>query len=292
MSALASLLALALAASAPQERPAAAALDSPVAPAGSQIAPLLPDAAGSPWRFALATGVAGKLGGRRISAREDNPSVLLFFGGQADASWPGGHGQAVRLRFRLLTGGETDVYVPSDGEAELAWAVGRREFRFVLGRVEVARAPGLGLQALAQAGTLPCFEGALDLAGDTVELAYFVSPVEAAWVRYYGGAHLAHLPGWPTEDDRPSAATAARLRTTLFLEHALAASVQADFLKLWREADLLVAVEGTLGYQLPRQGAAFHLGARWSTYTRRGLEKGTSETDTEVLILGSATLTF
>jgi hypothetical protein len=248
MSALASILALTLAASAAapgtREQPATVAA-SPVAPAGSQVAPLLLEDAASPWRFALSTGVAGKVGGRKISASEDNHPVLLFFGGQADASWPEGHGQAARLRFRLLTGGESELYVPSDGEVELAYGVGRREFRFVLARVEAARYPGLALQTLAQAGTLPCFEGALALAADTLEVAYFVSPVEAAWVRYYGGAHLAHLPGWTTEDDQPSAATAARLRTTLFLEHAFAASVQADFAKLWRRGDLLLALEGT-----------------------------------------------
>jgi hypothetical protein len=291
MSALTTILALSLAAASPRERPPTLG-EAPVAPGGSPLAPLLGDDVASPWRFALSTGVAGKFGGRKISANEDNRSVLLFFGGQADGSWPDGHGQTARLRFRLFTGGESDIYVPSDGEAELAWAVGRREFRFVLARVEVARQPGLALQTLAQAGTLPCFEGTLSLAGEDMQLSYFVSPVEAAWVRYYGGAHLAHLPGWNTEDDRPSAASAGRLRYSVLLPAAVALSLQGDLAKFWGKADLLLALEGSVGYQLPRQGAAFHVGVRWANYTRRGLARDTRETSAEVMAVGSATLAF
>jgi hypothetical protein len=291
MSTLASIaLALALAAGS-RERPAPLG-EAPVAPAGSPAASLPGDDIDSAWRLALSTGVAGKVGGRKISAGEDNRSVLLFFAGQADGSWPEGHGQAARLRFRLFTGGETDIYVPSDGEAEVGYMVGRREFRFVLARLEVARQPGLAVQALAQAGTLPCFEGTLAAGGEDLQLSYFVSPVEAAWVRYYGGAHLVHLPGWTTEDDRPSAASAARVRYAVLLPPSVALSVEADLLKLWGRSDLLLGVEGALGYRLPRQGAAFHLGIRWASYTRRGLEKDTRETSAEVIAVGSATLSF
>lgn len=291
MSALTSLLVLALAA-APRERPPAPApaTDAPVAPAGSLASPLAPG--DSPWRFALSTGVAGKFGGRKISAGEDNPSVLLFFGGQADGTWAEGRGQAARLRFRLFTGGEGSLWVPSDGEAELAWMVGRRQFRFVLARVELARYPGLALQTLAQAGTLPCFEGTFSFAGEAMELSYFLSPVEAAWVRYYGGAHVRHVPGWTSEDDRPSAASAGRLRYTLLLERALAVSLEADLAKFWGKADMLLGLEGALAYQLLDQGASFQLAARWSNYTRRGLERDSRENDAEVTLIGSASLAF
>src|SRR5512140_3780156 len=83
----------------------AAPLDAPFAPAGSQAAPLAPDEARSPWRLALGTG----LGGMRLTASRENPGVLLFFAGQADAAWSGRFGEAVRLRFRLFTGGERDI---------------------------------------------------------------------------------------------------------------------------------------------------------------------------------------
>jgi hypothetical protein len=289
MSALAAVLALALTA-APRERPASPPTDAPVAPAGSQASPL--PGGDSPWRFALSSGVAGKLGGRRISAGKENPSLLLFVGGQAEGARAEGRGQAARLRFRLFAGGESDLWVPSDGEAELAWMVGRRQFRFVLARVEVARYPGLALQTLTQAGTLPCFEGAVSFAGDAMELAYFVSPVEAAWVRYYGSAHVTRLPGWTPEDDRASAASAARLRYTLLLERALAATIQADFVKLWGKADVLLGLEGAVAYQLLDQGASFQLAARWGDYTRRGRGRDTEENDAEVMLVGSASLSF
>lgn len=288
MSALATILALTLAA-ATREGAAPPPLP-PDVPAGSQVAPLAEGE--TPWRVALSTGVAGRLGGRRISAAEPNPRVLLFFAGQADGAWPEGHGQAARLRLRMFTGGESSIYVPSDGEAEAAYLIGRPAFRFVVARVEVARQPGLALQALAQAGTLPSFEGSSFLAGDVMQLSWFVSPVEAAWVRYYGGAHLAHLPGWNTEDDRPSAASAGRVRWTMFFEPALAVSLEGDLAKFWGKADLLAALEGTVGYQLPRQQAAFHLGARWSSYTRRGLGKDTEETAAELTLVASASLAF
>jgi hypothetical protein len=287
VSPVSSLLALALAV-APQGGPGP---EAPVAPPGAQLSPLPADDA-SPWHLALNTGVAAWTGGRPTSARQDDHPVLLQFGGQADGAWPEGHGQAVRLRFRLFTGRESAIYVPSDGEVEGAYMIGRREFRFVIGRAELARYPGLAIQALFQAGTLPCFDGTVSLAGDTMELSYFASPVELAWVRYISRDHLTHLPGWNTEDDLPSAASSARVRDTLFLMGRLAASVQVDFLKLWSKSDLLLGVEGTIGWQLPRQPVALHVGARFQSYTRRGLAKDTSARSGEAMGFATASLGF
>lgn len=287
MSALGSVVALTLAAAA---QPASVA-EGPVAPAGAQLSPLARDGAPA-WRFALATGVAGRFGGRQASATEDDHSVLLHFGGQADGAWAEGHGQAVRLRFRLFTGRESSIYVPSDGEVELAYMIGRPEFRFVVGRVEVARYPGLAIQALAQAGTLPCFDGTVSLAGDTMELSYFISPVELAWVRYTDRDHITHVPGWESEDDHPSAASAARLRHSVFLEGGFVASAQVDFVKLWSNADMLFGLEGTVGYQLHRQSASVHAGVRVQVYTRRGVEKDTSTSSAEELVFAAASLAF
>jgi hypothetical protein len=288
VNAVSALLALVLAAASPP----APGPEAPIAPPGAQLSPLPADDGASPWRFGLTTGVAGWTGGRQSSAAHDDRPVLLQFGGQADGAWPEGHGQAVRLRFRLFTGRESDIYVPSDVEVEGAYLVGRPEFRFVLGRVEVARYPGLAVQALLQAGTLPCFDGTVSLAGDTMELSYFVSPVELAWVRYIGRDHLTHVPGWNTEDDRPSAATAARLRDTLFLVGRLAASIQVDLVKLWSRPDLLLGLEGTIGWQLPRQPVALHVGARFQSYTRRGLAKDTTASSGELMGFVTASLGF
>jgi hypothetical protein len=288
VSSLSALLALILAAA----PPAGPGPEAPAAPPGAQLSPLPPGDAASPWRFALTTGVAAWTGGPQGSAAKDAHPVLLQFGGQADGAWPEGHGQAARLRFRLFTGRESDIYVPSDVEAEGAYMLGRPEFRFVIGRVEVARYPGLSVQALLQAGTLPCFDGTVSLAGDTMELSYFASPVELAWVRYLGGDHLTHLPGWNTEDDRPSAASAVRVRDTLFLVGRLAASVQVDFLKFWSQPDLLLGVEGTIGWQLPRQPVALHVGVRVQSYTRRGLEKDTTARSSELMGFATAGLGF
>jgi hypothetical protein len=287
MTVLASSLALALTLARPD-----AIAEAPVAVAGAQAAPLLPADAVSVWRGSLATGVAGKFGGQQISSRRDNPNVLLYFGGQADADWSAGRGQAARLRFRLLTGGEKDIYVPSDGDVEAAYMLGRREFRFVLLRAEVARHPALAIQALAQAGTLPCFDGTISLAGDSMRLSYFISPIEAAWVRYTGPAHITHVPGWTTESDKPSAASAGRVRYALLLPPAFVASVEAEAVKFWGKDDLLVAAEGGLGYTLRDQGTAFNALVRWTSYTRRGLVKDTSESEDEVLLLLAASLYF
>lgn len=265
---------------------------APAVPAGSQLAPLEPDGPPSPWRFSLATGVAGRLGGMRLDPARANPAVLLFFAGQADGLWGRSWWQAARLRFRLFTGGETEIYVPSDGEVEAAYGLGPRELRFVLARVEAGRYPAVGLDVLAQAATLPSLEGSLPLAGEGLRLDYALSPVEAAFVRYHGAWHVPHSAAWESESNRPVAASAGRIRCTLLLPAALALSLQGDLLKLWRRADLLLAAEGTLGYQALDGAALFSLSLRWNGYTRRGLAPGTSETASEVLLVGGATLAF
>jgi hypothetical protein len=275
--------------------------EAPVAPAGSQAAPLHPDESVSHWRYSLATGVAGKFGGRAIYDTRENPGVLLYFAGQADGLWTEGHGQAARLRFRMFTGGESEIYVPSDGDVEAAYMIGRREFRFVIARLEVGRYPALGVEALAQFATLPCFEGSLSLAGDTMRLYYYLSPVEAAWVRYYGGAHIgsaarararAEGANWPSESDRPVAASAGRLRYTVLLPPSVLLSVQGDLMKMWDKEDLLVSTEGSLGYQVLDQSAVFNVAVRWNGYTRRGLAPETNESESEVLLLAIASLVF
>lgn len=266
--------------------------EAPLVPAGSQAAPLEPDASLSPWRLSLATGVAGRLGGLRLDPARANPAVLLFFAGQADGLWGRSWGQAARLRFRLFTGGETEIYVPSDGEVEAAYGVGPREFRFVVARVEAGRYPAIGLDVLAQAATLPSFEGSLPLAGEALRLDYSLSPVEAAFVRYHGAWHVPHGAAWESESDRPVASSTGRIRCTLRLPTAVALSLQGDLVKLWRRADLLVAAEGTLGYQALDGAALFSLSLRWNGYTRRGLAPGTSEAASEVLLVAGATLAF
>jgi hypothetical protein len=265
--------------------------EAPVAAAGAQAAPLHPDEAYSNWRHSLATGVTAKVGGMDLSSRHENPRVLLYFGAQADGLWTERYVRAARLRIRLFTGGESEIYVPSEGDAEVAYMLGRRELRFVVGRLEVGRYPALGVEALAQAATLPCFEGALSLAGDAMRLYYYLSPVEAAWVHYYGGAHIRHTAATPTESGALAAATAARLRYTLLLPAALVLSVQGDVMKTWAKPDLLVAAEGSLGYEVLERSAAFNLSMRWSSYTRR-VPGDASESESELMVLAVAGLVF
>jgi hypothetical protein len=284
------LLAVAAAAALAASAGTAGALEAPRAPAGSQAAPLEPDEAVSHARLSLAAGVAARLGGTRIDPARENPVVLLYFGGQADGLWGRSAGQSARLRFRLFTGGERDIYVPSDGEVEAAYTFGRREFRFVVARAEAGRYPAIGLDVLAQAATLPSFEGSLPLSGEAVRLHYAAAPVEASFVRYHGAAHVPHGAAWDSESDRPVAASAGRLRLSLELPPALVASVEAEALKLWRMADLLLAGEASLGWQALDRTALFGLSLRWNRYARRGLEPGTSETASEVLLVLSATL--
>jgi hypothetical protein len=266
--------------------------EAPFAPAGSQAAPLHPGPGETGWNASLATGVAGRFGGMQIRAADKNPGVLLYFGAQADRLWTEGLGKAARLRLRLFTGGESQVYIPSDGEVEAAFMIGRREFRFVLGRVELGRYPALGVEALAQVATLPCFEGSLALLGDTMRLYYYVSPVEAAYVRYYGRAHIPYTRAWPSETERPAAATSARLRWTVLLPPSVVMSLQGDLVKMWSETDLLAGGEGSLGYQVLEGSAVFNVAVRWDSYRRRGRELASAVTDSEMKLLGVATLVF
>lgn len=288
-----STLALAACAAAAVAAPARAVLppaDPPAVPAGSQAAPLWPDEADSSWRLSLAAGLAGKGGGMRIEADRSNPAVLLYFAGQADGAWSRRFGQAARLRFRLFTGGERDIYVPSDGEAEAAYALGRREFRFVVARLEVGRSPALGLDALAQAATLPSFEGSIPLPGDGMRLDYAASPVEASFVRYHGRWHVPDTAAWASESARPVAATAGRLRFTAEVATAVLASVEGEALKMWRQGDLLLGAEAGIGWQALDRTALFSLSLRWNAYMRRGLAPDTTATASEVLLVGAATL--
>ncbi len=275
----------------PERRPGTIG-EAAIAPAGSQAAPLHPDERYSNWRFALATGVAGKFGGMQLSDTRANPGVLLYFAGQGDGLWTEGYGQAARVRFRMFTGGESEVYIPSDGDAEVAYMIGRREFRFVIGRFEVGRYPALGVQVLAQLATLPCFEGSLSLGRDTMRLYYYLSPVEGSFVRYYGGAHIQHSSEWATESDRPVAASTGRLRYTVLLPPTILMSLQGDVVKMWQKADLLLSAEGSLGYQVLEQTATFNAAVRWNSYTRRGLGVGTSVSESEMMLLATATLVF
>jgi hypothetical protein len=266
--------------------------EAPVAPAGSQAAPLHPDESVNHWRLSLATGVAGKFGGMQLEEAKENPGVLLYFAAQADGLWTEGYGQSARLRVRMFTGGEDEIYVPSDGDVEAAYMIGRREFRFVIGRAEVGRYPALGVQALVQLATLPCFEGSLPLAGDTMRLYYYLSPVEAAWVRYYGGAHITGDDPAPSETDSAAAASAARLRYTVLLPPSMLLSVQGDLMKMWKQPDLLFAAEASLGYQVLEQSAVFNVSARWNGYTRRDVGVDTNKSESEVLLLAVASLVF
>jgi hypothetical protein len=266
--------------------------EAPFVAAGSQAATLHPDEAISHWKMALATGVLGRFGGRQISSDEENRGVMLYLGGQADGVWTEGRGRAARLRLRMLTGGESQVFIPSDGDAEATYLIGRREFRFVLARAEVMRAPGLGVEALVQAATLPSVEGSVALVGDTMRLSYFVSPIEAAWVRYYGGAHIDDTPEWSSETETVVASTAGRLRWTLLLPPSVIFSLQGDLVKMWNKADLLLSGEGSLGVQVLEQSVVFNAVIRWDSYTRRGTERDAEETDSEVKLMGLATLVF
>ncbi len=114
--------------------------------------------------------------------------------------------------------------------------------------------------------------------------------MEAAWVYYFGGAHVPHSAAWASESDRPTAASAARLRYSAALPASMVLSVQGDFMKAWRASDLLVAAEGTLGYPLLEQSAVISMLVRWSGYTRRGLVKDSSESESELVALVAVNL--
>lgn len=264
-----------------------------LAPAGSPAAPLHPDETVSHWRYSLASGVVGRFGGKQIDQDRENSTVMLYFGGQADGLWTEGYGQAARLRFRVMAGGEREVFLPSDGEVEAAYMIGRREFRFVIGRLEVGRYPGLAVQALVQAATLPSFEGSVSLAADTMRLYYYVSPVEMAYVAYYDDAHIKRSDPVKSETDEPAAATAARLRYTVLLPPSVTLSLQGDVLKMWKKPDALLSAEGSLGYQVLEQSVAFNVAIRWNSYARRrATGENSSRSESELQLVGTATLVF
>jgi hypothetical protein len=265
----------------------------PIAPAGSQAAPLEPDTSVSRWSFSLASGFIGRFGGMVVQEGEANTKAMLYLGAQADGAWAEGRGRAARLRLRMMTGGEEVIFLPSDGEVEAAYLLGRREFRFVLGRIELARYPSLGVEALAQVGTLPAFEGSLRLAGDTMRLAYYVAPVQAAWIHYYGNAHLQRdEEGWRSESSRPEAATAARVRFTAVVPPAVRLSLQGDFMKFWGQPDLLLAAEASAGYAVLENSVLFTAAIRWDSFRRRGEERDSEVTEDDVKVFAVATLVF
>jgi hypothetical protein len=264
--------------------------EEPVAPAGSQAAAVSLADGWSGWRGSLATGVTGKVGGMRLEREHRNSRMLLYFGAQADGTLGERARQAARVRMRLFTGGEGSIYAPSEGDAEAAYTFGGPALRLVVGRVELARYPTLAVEVLGQLSTLPCFEGAIPLGGGAMRLHYFLSPVEGAWVYYYGGAHVPHRAGWASESDRPSAASAARLRYSATLPADLVLSVQGEFMKMWRRADLLVAGEGSLGYPVLQRSAMLNVLVRWSGYTRRSVVRGSSESEADLMVLALVTV--
>jgi hypothetical protein len=217
---------------------------------------------------------------------------MIFFGGTADGLWSKGVGKALRLRVRLFLGGEEALFVPSDGDAEAAFMLGRRELRFVLGRIEGARFPGLGLDVLAQAATLPCFEGSISFASDRMRFYYSVSPVQAAWVRYHGDAHIEDAPGSSSESDSVHAATALRARYTVMVPPSVLLSVSGDYVRMWDQVDALLTLEGSAGVAVLDGSVVLNAVITYQSYKRRGLAPDTSETDEEVKLLAAATLAF
>jgi hypothetical protein len=267
--------------------------EGPIAPAGAQGALLLPDEEVSHWSLALASGLSGRWGGYQLQSDQPNASVLLYFGGQADGLWTEGLGTAARFRARLYTGGEGTLFLPSDGDLEAAWMVGRREFRFVVGRLEVARATGLAVQTLAQLSSLPSVEGNISLGGDKARLYYNLTPVEMAYVVYYGGAHVTASPGVSTETLSPEAATALRGRLTFLVPPSVLLSLQGDFMQMWSSHDRLKAAELDLGFAVLEKTVLIDLSLRWESYTRRDAQNpGSQATSDQFLGLASATLVF
>jgi len=271
--------------------------EAPVAPAGSMGSPLKPDEQVYAWKFSLASGVIGRFGGYQLHTDQENAGLLLYFGGQADGQWTEGYGRAARLRVRLMTGGERVIFVPSDGEVEAAFMLGRPELRFVVGRVEVARYTGLALQALAQVATLPSFEGTLSAAGDKVRFFYSISPVEMAWVSYYNRAHIRHTAALATETDHPDAASSFRARATFVVPPAVLLSLEGDFLKFWGSADMLTAAEASASFAVLEKSVLIAFSARWEAFRRRdngdgGGTPGASITADQFLGMASATLVF
>lgn len=264
--------------------------EGPVAPAGAQTANLHPDEEVGHWRFALASGVVGRWGGDLVEPPEANSNVMLFFGGQADGLWTEGYGRGARFRMRMFTGGENVIFVPSDGDIEGAFMLGRREFRFVAGRLEAARHTALGIQTLLQAATFPSVEGSVSFRDDAMRLSYFVAPVEAAWTYYRNDNHLLRADETTQEHVNVFPATAARVRFTGVAPPAVLLSLQADFFKMWGVPDLLVGVEGSAGFAALENTVLFNVVLRWDHSSLRGPAKNSSHAYDQMLGMIAASL--
>jgi hypothetical protein len=264
--------------------------EGPVAPAGAQTANLHPDQEVSHWRFALASGVVGRWMGDQVERDKANSNVMLYFGGQADGLWTEGYGHGARFRMRLMTGGENVIFVPSDGDVEAAFMLGRREFRFVAGRLEAARHTALGIQTLLQAATFPSVEGSVSLNGDAMRVSYFVAPVEAAWAWYRGDNHIHLSAETPPEQGTIYPATAGRIRFTALAPPAVLLSLQADLLKMWGVPDLLMSVEGSAGFAALENTVLFNVALRWDHSTLRDVTEGSSHAYNQMLGMITASL--
>jgi hypothetical protein len=69
-------------------------------------------------------------------------------------------------------------------------------------------------------------------------------------------------------------------------------SLQGDLVKMWNKVDLLAGGEASLGYQVLQGSAVFNVAVRWDSFRRRGLDLDSSATDSEMKLLGIATLVF
>jgi hypothetical protein len=215
---------------------------------------------------------------------------MLYFGGQADGLWTEGYGRGARFRVRMMTGGENVIFVPSDGDIEGAFMLGRREFRFVAGRVEAARHSALGIQTLLQAATFPSVEGSISFKEDTMRVSYFVAPVEASWAYYRGDNHITHGDAARQEHVNVFPATAARVRFTGVAPPAVLLTLQADFFKMWGVSDLLASVEGSAGFAALENTVLFNVVLRWDHSSLRGPEKNSSHAYDQMLGMIAATL--
>ena len=263
--------------------------EGPLAPAGSMGAPIQPDERLGNWSFALGSGIGMRSGGYDKATT----TVLLYFGGQADGLWTEGTAQAARVRLRMFTGGDGSLFLPSEGEVEGAYMLGRREFRFVLARLEAGRYPGLAVQTLVQASTIPSVEGVLSAAGDKVRLFYNVAPVEAAYVWYVNDAHLNTSDGFVNENRNVEAATALRVRATFLVPPAVLLSVEGDYMRMWGPGDQYKALEASAGFALLDKTVLLDVLVRWESYTRRSNASATTstmETSDQLIGLVSATL--
>ena len=269
--------------------------EAPVAPAGSQAAPLHPDEASSHWRYSLATGVTGKFGGMQLTNARENPGVLLYFGGAGGRPLDGG----------LRPGGAAPPAACSraarprstcrrTARSRRAYMIGRREFRFVIGRLR-DRAATRRSRSRRSRSSGRCRASRARCRSPRTRCG---STTSCRPSRRRGSTTTAARTSrtarpWATESDRPAAASAGRLRYTVLLPPSVLLSLQGDLVKMWQKADLLLAVEGSLGYQVlaavrrvQRRGPLEQLhpaGAR-----RRGRPRARRE----IMLLGVASLVF